>query len=126
MKKFLTIQALILTMIFVACQNKSDNPENLVVIVKYKAQPNKIIDAVDRIKLLIEDVKKEEHFVEIKLHIDPKDNSNILLYEVWEDESYYKNQHMKTDHLEKFIVDSQAFLMGPPEISFWKNNMTYK
>ena len=126
MKKLIPILSVLFLIILSGCDDKSDNPDNLVVIVKYKTQPSKIIDAVDRIKLLIEDVKKEEHFVEIRLHIDPQDNSNIMLYEVWDDELYYKNQHMKTEHLDKFIVDSQGFLLGPPEISFWKKNATYK
>ena len=51
--------------------------------------------------------------------------SNILLYEEWSDEVYYKGDHMNTTHLQKFIGDSRNFLAGPPEISFWKLNSNY-
>jgi len=33
---------------------------------------------------------------------------------------------MKTKHLKEFIVESQTFLDGPPEISLWKVNAVYK
>ena len=95
------------------------------MIVKYKSQPNKSVDAITGLKKLIEEVKKEDHFVNLKLHVDQKDNSNFLLYEEWDDELYYKNQHMKTNHLQEFIIESQTFLAGPPEITFWKVNGDY-
>lgn len=127
MKRLFTIFALIaLTTSFIGCKDKSEQPENLVVLVQYKTLPNKSIDAVTGLKNLIEEVKKEDHFIKIKLHVDQTDNSNILLYEEWDDEQYYKNQHMKTAHLKKFIVESQAFLAGPPQISYWKINSVYR
>lgn len=125
MKKHILILGLIIISSFIGC-DKNEEADNLIVIVKYKTQPNKSVDALMGLKKLIEKVKKEDHFVNIKLHIDQKDNSNILLYEEWNDELYYRNQHMKTDHLKEFIVESQEYLAGPPEISFWKVNAVYK
>ncbi len=106
--------------------NNSNTKENLIVLVKYKTQQNKNVDAIVALKTLISKVEKEEHFVKIKMYVDPNDNSNILLYEEWDDETYYKNQHMKTEHLQKFIYESSAFLSVPPEISFWKLNSSYE
>jgi len=108
-----------------SCTN-SKSEENLIVIVKYKTQQNKNIDAVVALKNLISKVQKEKHFVKIKMYIDPKDNSNILLTEEWDNEMYYKTQHMKTVHLQQFIKESSVFLSGPPEISFWKLNSSYE
>jgi len=48
------------------------------------------------------------------------DNSNILLYEIWANEDYYKGEHMKTPHLQQFMTDARSFLAGPPEITYWK------
>ncbi len=110
--------------ILLSCNN-ANNKENLVVIVKYKTQQNKNVDAIVALNNLISQVKKEEHFVKIDMYVDPNNNSNILLTEEWNDETYYKNQHMKTEHLQKFIQESAAFLAGPPEISFWKLNSSY-
>lgn len=103
-----------------------DNPKNIIVLVKYKAQPTKEIVTVSALTKLIENVKLEPHFVNIKLHIDPKDKTNILLYEEWDDEAYYNSKHMTTAHLQKFIGDSRNFLAGPPEITFWQVENEYK
>ena len=125
MKKLTFIFSLCICSLFIGCDQK-DPTNNIIVIVKYKTQPNKSVDAVTGIKKLIEEVRHEDHFVNLRLHADQKDNSNILLYEEWDDELYYKNQHMKTKHLQEFIVESQAFLAGPPEITFWKINAVYE
>lgn len=94
--------------------------KNTIVLVKYKTQPNKSQETVTNLTSLIEQVKKEPHFVSIKLHIDPKDPTNILLYEEWLDATYYGNEHMKTPHLQEFIANARNFLAGPPEISIWQ------
>jgi len=116
----------IIAILLVSCQeNKqettiNENNPNLIVLVQYKTQPAKSDEAVDGLTKLIQEVKKEPNFVGITMHIDPKDNSNILLYEEWRDETYYNGDHMKTEHLQNFINDSRNFLAGPPVISQWK------
>src|SRR5690606_17231182 len=90
------------------------------VLITYRAQPNKSVDAVNALRRLLEDVKKEDHFVSIDLHVDQANNANIMLFERWNDEGYYRNQHMQTRHMKDFIVNSREFLAGPPTISYWK------
>ena len=94
--------------------------QNYIVLVKYKTQPLKSEEAIAGLTKLILEVKKEPHFVKIIMHVDPKDDSNILLYEEWSDETYYNGDHMVTMHLQNFIKNSRAFLSNPPEISQWK------
>jgi len=103
--------------------NKENN--NLTVLVKYKSQPEKQAEVLAALNTLILEVKKEPNFVNIKMFVDPADKTNILLYEEWSDEEYYKGDHMNTTHLQKFIGDSRNFLAGPPEISFWELNSNY-
>ena len=110
-------------------QQKSESVDkensNITVLVKYKSQPDKYEEALSALNALILEVKKESNFVSIKILVDPADKTNILLYEEWSDEEYYKGDHMKTPHLQKFISDSRSFLAGPPEISFWKLHSNY-
>jgi quinol monooxygenase YgiN len=94
--------------------------EHVVVVLKFKAQPDKGAMAVSELMKLLEKVKQEPHFVSIRLHIDPNDNTNIMLYEEWEDLQYYNTIHMETEHLKAFQVNSRNFLTGPPDISYWK------
>lgn len=100
-------------------QSDSSETKNTIVILKFKAQPEKGNEAVTELTKLLEKVKHEPHFVNIKLHIDPNDKSNILLYEEWDDASYYNSEHMETDHIQEFMSNSSNFLVGPPDISFW-------
>jgi len=125
----------VLTLVFlslISCNKKNEiienenNPKNLIVLVEYKTQPSKSADAIASLTELIENVKLEPNFVNIKLHVDSKDESRILLYEEWSDETYYNSTHMKTPHLQKFIGDSRTFLAGPPEISQWKIEKEFK
>ena len=121
MKKFKFILCLLFVLtIFNITSAYSQSNKNIIVLVKYKTQPGKDSLAISAIKALIDKVKKEPHFIDIVIHIDPIDKSNILLYEKWSNEDYYKDAHMKTDHLQQFINESRTFLAGPPDISFWK------
>jgi len=94
--------------------------QHVIVMLKFKAQPDKGTVAISALKALLNEVKEEPHFISIKLHVDPNDPTNILLYEEWEDASYYNGAHMNTRHLLGFMNDSRNFLTGPPEISFWE------
>ncbi len=107
---------------------KSDieDEQNIIVVLKFKAQPDQSVLAVSEFNTLLEKVKEEPNFVSIKLHVDPADNTNILLYEEWEDVSYYNNEHMNTSHLQEFMANSENFLTGPPEITFWEVKNVFK
>ena len=110
MKKIIPLIVLCLGLFFFGFKKNYDTKEHVVVLVKYKTQPSKEKDAINSLTELINKVKKEPHFVKIKLHVDSKDKTNILLYEEWDDETYYNSSHMTTDHLQKFIGDSRNFL----------------
>jgi len=106
--------------------NDTATENHIVVLVSYTSQLNKEAETFKELSRLIKHVKNEPHFISIKLHVDPKDKSNILLYEEWDDETYYTTEHMQTNHLQNFIADSRNFLNGPPEISFWKLEKKFK
>lgn len=127
--KFVRLPLMILTLsaiLLISCQDKKpgtiipEEAEKLVVLVKYKTAPGKSTEAVAGMTRLIESVSKEPHFVNITLHVDPQDDSNILLYEEWSNAAYYNGDHMNTAHLQGFMLESRAYLAGPPEISQWK------
>lgn len=119
-----------LIVLFISCTventgTDTDAKDNIFVLVNYKSQPGKHKEALAALNSLILDVKNEPNFVNIKLFADPSDETNILLYEQWSDEEYYKGEHMNTPHLQKFMGDAREFLAGPPNISFWKLNNDY-
>lgn len=114
---------LLLTLVFTTFFSTnvySQSSKDIIVLVKYKSQPGKDSLALERLKDLVAKVKKEPHYVSIIIHVDPLDKSNILLYERWANEGYYKGDHLKTAHLQQFMNNSRSFLAGPPDITFWK------
>ena len=131
-RSLITLLSFLLLTVFISsyAQEKSETVEsgknNITVLVKYRSQPDKQNEALSALNALILEVKKEPHFFNIKLLVDPADKKNILLYEEWSDEAYYKGDHMNTAHLQKFIGDSRKFLAGPPEITFWGLHSNYK
>lgn len=132
MKLILTtiLLAATIAFLFTGCEKEKtatadDGKSNLFVLVKYKTQPGKHDEAISALNTLILEVKKEPSFVNIKMFVDPADPTNILLYEQWTDEAYYKGEHMNTPHLQKFMGDAREFLAEPPDISSWKLNKNY-
>ena len=119
-----------ITFLFTGCEKEKtatvdDGKKDLFVLVKYTAQPGKHEEALSALNSLILEVKKEPNFVNIKLFVDPADQTNILLYEQWTDEAYYNGEHMNTPHLQKFMGDAREFLAGPPNISSWRLSEDY-
>ena len=100
--------------------------ENVIILLKFKAQAEKGDQTIAALEKLFAEVKKEPNYVSIKLHVDPNDNTNILLYEEWEDLGYYNGEHMTTEHLQAFMAASSNFLAGPPDISVWEVKGVFK
>ena len=101
-------------------QTEEGQATNTIVLLKFKAQPEKSDYALSQFNELLNKVREEPNFVSIRLHVDPDDNTNIMLYEEWKDKNYYNNEHMNTTHLQQFMANSANFLTGPPEITFWE------
>ena len=120
MKKLGLILSLLIVLVFSGISLNAQNEKTLIVLVKYKTQPMKETQTLTALKELIDQVKKEPNYVNIIIHIDASDKSNILLYEEWSNEEYYKGDHMQTPHLKKFKSNSRDFLAGAPEITFWR------
>jgi len=121
----------VLTLFLIGCESAVNDPDknttqNTIVVLRFKTQPEKGSKTVSELTTLIEKVKREPNFIGIKLHVDPNNNTNILLYEEWENANYYNTTHMETDHMKEFMVNSRNFLTGPPEISFWNMEKEFK
>ncbi|MBK7812054.1 MAG: hypothetical protein IPI50_12615 [Saprospiraceae bacterium] len=50
--------------------------------------------------------------------MDPKDSTNIMLFEEWDNAEYYTGAHMQTEHLQKYILDSRSFLQDHLKLAF--------
>lgn len=93
----------------------------VVVIIHYRARPGMGADAERELTALIaEVVAREPECKSIRLHRDLDDAERLLLYEVWTSREAYSGPHLETPHILAFRARAQAFVAGPPTITYWQ------
>ena len=93
---------------------------NIVVMVRYIAQPGKASDAMTSVRDLVAIVLASEPAcsgIEILQDLDQPEL--ITLIERWPDRSTFLGPHMQQPHIQSFIQSAGTFLAGPPDISFY-------
>ena len=96
------------------------NNNSITVLIHYQAKLGMEDVAKQELTSLIASVVSEKACIGINLHQDPNDSTRFMLYENWADEDFYLGEHMQTPYIQSFIQKAMDFLVGPPEISFWK------
>ncbi|MBK8572460.1 MAG: antibiotic biosynthesis monooxygenase [Holophagaceae bacterium] len=92
---------------------------NIVVVVRYIAQPGKALDALTSVRDLVATVLTTEMACSgIEILQDLDNPESITLVERWPDKSTFLGPHMQQPHIQAFIQSAGAFLAGPPDISF--------
>ena len=92
---------------------------NIVVVVRYIAQPGMAPDALTSVRELVTTVLDTEPAcagIEILQDLDKPEA--ITLIERWPDQATFLGPHMQQPHIQAFIQSAGAFLAGPPDISF--------
>jgi len=103
-----------------ATHHSSARTDQIIVIVRYTAQPGKGDQAIAAISELVAKVKSvEPQSGGITILRDTADKTKITLIEKWPSQEAFLGPHMKQPHIHAFIQSSRDFLAGPPEISFW-------
>lgn len=93
----------------------------VVVVIHYQARPGMGAVAERELGALIAKVVAEEpDCAGIRLHRDLDDADRFLLYEIWTSREAYSGPHLETPHILEFRARAQAFVMGPPTITFWR------
>ena len=94
---------------------------HVTVLIEFQAQAGKGERARRELADLISTVvEKEPDCLGIWLHQDAEDEDRLMNVEHWTSQEAYTGPHMETAHLRAFIERSEAFLVGPPEITFWR------
>jgi quinol monooxygenase YgiN len=92
-----------------------------IVVITYKAQPDQGARMLRELKALVAEVVAQEPDCHgIRVHLDPDDDTRLLLYERWSSREAYSGPHMQTPHLGAFMGRAREFLAGPPTIEFWR------
>jgi len=92
---------------------------NIVVVVRYIAQPSKELTALASVRDLVATVlAKEPACAGIEMLQDIDHPESITLVERWPDRATFLGPHMQQPHIQEFIQSAGSFLAGPPDISF--------
>lgn len=92
-----------------------------VVLIHYRAQPDKVDVARASLMQLVATVTAtEKDCLGIEVHESADDAGRFMLFERWTSREAYQGPHMVTPHLKAFIAGAGEFLAGPPEISYWE------
>lgn len=91
----------------------------VVVLVRYRALPDQTGRAVREISALVATVRSTEpECAGISVLQDANDPTGITLIEHWPSQATFLGPHMQQPHIQAFIETADAFLAGPPEVSF--------
>ena len=93
---------------------------SIVVFVAYRALPEHVETARREITTLIATVQASEPECEgVRMLQDAGDPTRFVLIEHWPSQDVFLGPHMQQPHIQSFIRGADAFLAGPPDISFW-------
>lgn len=97
----------------------SDAP--VTVLIRFQARPGKGDVARRALSELVSTVlEKESDCLGIRLHQELDDEDRLFNIERWTSRDAYTGPHMQTPYLQAFMKASEEFLVGPPEITFWR------
>lgn len=92
-----------------------------VVLVNYRSLPEHADRARREIASLVASVQaREPDCGGITMLQDACDPTRFTLIEHWPSRESFLGPHMQQPHIQSFIQSAGAFLVGPPEISFWQ------
>ncbi len=96
---------------------------DITVMVSYRVQPGQVQVALSDIGALVSTVLALEPACKgIEILQDPSDQTRVTLLERWTSQEEFLGPHMQQPHIQTFIRNSGTFLLGPPEISFWRSS----
>lgn len=96
--------------------------DTVTVLIQFEARPGMGDTARRALADLVSTVLEREsdcHSIEIHQGLDDPDQ--LFNIERWTSREAYEGPHMQTPHLQAFIEASDEFLVGPPEITFWRH-----
>ncbi|SRR5690606_26343579 len=92
---------------------------NIIVVVRYTAQPGKASEGLSALRELVGTVlAKESPCAGIDILQDLDRPESITLIERWPDPASFLGPHMQQPHIQAFMQSAGAYFTGPPEISF--------
>lgn len=95
--------------------------DGVIVLISYRAHAGQEEAARTELARLVSTVLSEEPACTgITILQDSEDPARITLVEYWPTRESYLGPHMETPHIRAFIQRAGELVIGPPDISFWR------
>jgi quinol monooxygenase YgiN len=89
--------------------------KNLYIVALFQFKENDIMDALELLKKLVIETRKEEGCLQYDLVEDRENKGVFFIVELWETEVHH-HQHNGTDHLMNFRMQSASMLQKSAEV----------
>jgi len=89
--------------------------KNLYIVALFQFKENDIMDALELLKKLVIETRKEEGCLQYDLVEDRENKGVFFIVELWESEEHH-HQHNGTDHLMNFRQQSTPMLQKSAEV----------
>lgn len=83
--------------------------KNLYIVALFQFKENHLMDAIELLKKLVFETRKEEGCMQYDLVEDIENKGFFFISEIWESTEHH-HQHNGTDHLMTFRVESASML----------------
>lgn len=89
--------------------------KNLYIVALFQFKENDIMDAIELLKKLVFETRKEEGCLQYDLVEDIENKGYFFITELWESVEHH-HQHNGTDHLTHFRIESARMLQKSAEV----------
>lgn len=94
--------------------------QQLTLISLFQVKPGMEEVAKQAVMALIPQVIAEPTCINVNFHQDPNDKTRFMFYENWADKEVFEGEHSQTPYLQKYLDQSQDFLVEPAQTLFYQ------
>lgn len=89
--------------------------KNLYIVALFHFKENDLMDALELLKKLVFETRKEEGCIQYDLVEDIENKGVFFISEIWESVEHH-HQHNSTEHLMNFRIESAPLLQKSAEV----------
>ncbi|MDJ0569689.1 MAG: antibiotic biosynthesis monooxygenase [Pleurocapsa sp. MO_192.B19] len=103
------------------------NNKQVILLVQLQAEVDKVEQLKQETLAVIPQVLKEWACVSIKLHQNPNDLTQLMLYETWADKDFLlSDEHKNSPYMTAYFHNIESLLAEPAQWTIWESISTQK
>ncbi|MEL6579632.1 MAG: antibiotic biosynthesis monooxygenase [Cyanobacteria bacterium J06621_12] len=98
------------------------NNQQVILLVQLQAKADKVEQLKQETLNVIPQVLEEWACVSIKLHQNPEDLSQLMLYETWADKDFLlSDEHRESHYMTAYFQNIESLLAEPAQWTIWES-----